>query len=82
MNNHQLLAQIERLNGQVGHSVEGLTALAHMVDICDERNAPTPFQLAELIRAVVSCAAQACNGIDRTLAEWREQLGSETPQTH
>lgn len=69
MTEHQLLLQIERLNDQIGHSVEGLIALAHMIEFCDEVNAPMPFQLAELIRSITGYTATACNGIDRSLNE-------------
>lgn len=69
MNQHQLLCQLERLNDQIGYSVEGLSAVAHMVDICDQENAPMPLQLAELLRVVVGYTANTSNLITKTIEE-------------
>lgn len=72
MNQHQLLCQLERLNDQIAHSVEGLNAVAHMVDICDKENAPMPLQLADLLRVFVGHTANTCNHISKTLEEFKD----------
>ncbi|WP_419852421.1 hypothetical protein [Actinobacillus pleuropneumoniae] len=59
MNQYQLLCRLEHFNNQIGHSVEGLNALAHMIEVCDSDEAPMPLQLAELIRVVVGYAGSA-----------------------
>lgn len=79
MNEQQLLCQLEQLNSKMGRSVEGLAALAHMVDVCDEQNAPMPLQLADLLRMVVDFTANAVNRIDETLAELRATRGISPP---
>lgn len=67
MNQHQLLCRLQCLNAQIADSVEGLSAVAHMVDICDDDNAPMGLQLSALLKVCAGYAANASNQIEETL---------------
>lgn len=67
----QYQRRLETINDKMAQFGEGLTALAFMIEVCDENNAPPPYQLSCLVNVMSEYACQASNNLYRL----REELG-------
>lgn len=67
----QYQKRLEVINDKMAQFSEGLTALAWMMEVCDEKNAPQPYQLSCLVNVMSEYACQTANNLYRL----REELG-------
>ncbi|WP_454900766.1 hypothetical protein [Aggregatibacter sp.] len=61
--------KFERLNDRFAEVAEALACVSHMVEVCDQSEAPMPYQLAQLL-----------NVLSRYTAETGSQLGEDLRQ--
>ena len=59
--------KFERLNDRFAEVAEALACVAHMVEVCDQSEAPMPYQLAQLLNVLSHYTAETGSNLGEHL---------------